>query len=97
MSDAERAFVEPAGIALEAQRDDAIPLRLLTAGALTQHLGVVDLANLEVRSSAAGPRAADTALGEQILRGAGEQEEQRAPVLGIGFALDGQLADQPFV
>jgi hypothetical protein len=40
----ERAFVESAGVALQAQRDDAIPLRLLTAGALAQHLGVVDLA-----------------------------------------------------
>ena len=55
-SDAERAFVERAGIALQAERDDAIPLGLVAAGALAQHLGVVDLADLEVRSSASRPR-----------------------------------------
>ena len=73
----EREVVESAGIALQAQRDDAIPLRLLTAGALAQHFGVVDLADLEMRSAAADPRAADPALGEQILWSTGEQQKQR--------------------
>ncbi len=60
----ERELVESAGIALQAQRDDAIPLCFLAAGALAQHFGVVDLADLEVRSTAAGPGVPDPAIGE---------------------------------
>jgi hypothetical protein len=79
----ERPFVERAAIALQTQRDDAVPLGLFAAGALPQHLGVVDLADLEVGSPASGPRPADAALGDEILRRAREQQEQRAPILGI--------------
>src|SRR4029078_8595435 len=71
----EGAVVESACIAMQVQRDDAIPLCFLTAGTLAQPLGVVDLADLKVRSAAAGPRVGDPTIGQQILRCPGPQQE----------------------
>lgn len=77
--------------------DDPLPLRGLAAGAFAQHLGVVDLTDLEAAAPGRGPRLADAAVGNEILRGAAEQSEQRQPVLRVGVAAETQRADQPFV
>jgi hypothetical protein len=93
----QRPLVQSARVALQAERDDAIPLGLVAARALAEHLRVVDLANLEAGPARCGPDAADAAFGDEVFGRARQQQEQRTPVFLGGVAVDRQRADQAFV
>jgi hypothetical protein len=71
----ERAVVERRDVALQAVRDDAIPLGRVAARTLAQDLRVIDLADLEMIASACGPCPADAALGDEVFRRAAEQRQ----------------------
>ena len=69
----------------------------LTPGALAQHFGVVDLADVQVPAAGRRPGLGDTAVLDEFLRRAREDQQQGVPVRGLGIAREAQLADQVIV
>ena len=79
-------------------RNDPVPLgTLAAAGALTQHIGVIDFANVEMRAAGSSPHLRDTPLRDQFVRGTSQQQQERVPVQRVGGAFHAENADQPFV
>ena len=60
---------------------------------LAQDLRVVDFDDIEARAAGRGPEVRDAAVAAHFLRRAREEQEQRAPRIGIGGSIDGQRAD----
>ena len=79
---------------LQAGGDHAIPGRRLAAGALAQHLGVVDLAQLHVAAGHRRPHAGDAAVGAHRFRRSAEQQQERAPGVDVAAGMDRHLADE---
>ncbi len=61
---------------------------------LAQHLGVVDFDDLEARSACRRPQMGDAAVGADLLRRAGEEEQERSPRGRIGTGIHGQRANE---
>jgi hypothetical protein len=87
-------LVELEGAALQAVGDDAIPHRPVAAGALAQHLGVIDLAQLHVAARHRRPHARNAAVGAHRLRRSPEEHEEAPPRLDVAARVDGQVSDE---
>ena len=61
---------------------------------LAQHLGVVDLLDLDARAAGRRPEVPDAAVGADVLGRTREQQQQRAPRLGVGARIQRQAADE---
>ena len=89
-----RLVVEVRQLAFEIVIDDAIPVAVEPAAALAQHLGVVDLPELDRAAAGGHPGAHDAALAADVFRRPRDQAEERVPLVGREIAEQPQLADQ---
>ena len=92
-----RLLVQLDGVGLEAALNDLVPAGSVPAGALTQDFGVVDLLNLDVAYAGQGPQPGDPALEPDVLRRARQQEQERAPAVGIQTRMNGERANNVIV
>ena len=60
---------------------------------LAQHFGVVDFLDLEARTAGRVPQVRDAAVGADVFRRSGEQQQERAPGVGVRPGVDGQRAN----
>ena len=61
---------------------------------LAQHFGVVDLLDFDARTAGGRPQMLDAAVAAHFFGRAREQQQQRAPRLGVGSRVQREAADQ---
>ena len=86
--------VEIDDVALQTVGDDPLPHGGLAGRSFPQHLGVVDLAELDVLAGRRRPDPRDAALRAQRVGRAAEQQQEVAPRLEVAARVDRELADQ---
>ncbi len=93
----DRFLVEIDGVALEAVAQDRVPRGVEAALPFAQHLGVVDLADLQVLAAGRAPQAAEAALEQHLLGRPRDEQQEAAPRGRLGAVQEFQFAHQVVV
>ena len=95
--EASALFVGHPALAAQAMRDDVGPARAARGVALPQHLGVVDLAQLDMASLHPTPELRDAPFVPDVVRRPSDEHEKAPPRFDVAARVNRELADEMVV